>query len=343
MPGIKFERLAEHFVGDIEREGATVLEVGRRDQRPARVRVISPEVSIECLLFLWTITPGGGGAGVRPANERRIQITGVERFALVPGVRTIVGGWSEEFGAYAFWDPRRHSVFSTRSPSFQVDARTLETAAHHGVATYHRPALEGAEIVVAVARDMLLWYVQTGHLLHGLGADATNVSQLIDASPEDERSLIDSSESDSQAARRVDLVEIMRRYRDARFKPQVLRAYSYRCAVCGYALKLADAAHIVPVSHPRGTDHVNNGLALCRLHHAAYDNGLLGVQSSYRIVLNPAATKRLKEMRLDAGLVDFQERIPESITPPPVIEVRPAPDNLRLGLEVRGWPRRLVV
>lgn len=124
---------------------------------------------------------------------------------------------------------------------------------------------------------------------------------------------------------------------------QPLRAYSYRCAVCGYALKLADAAHIVPVSHPRGTDQVNNGLALCRLHHAAYDNGLLGVQSSYRIILNPSATKRLKEMRLDAGLIDFQERLPESITPPPVIEVRPAPENLRLGLEARGWPRRLVV
>jgi putative restriction endonuclease len=42
-------------------------------------------------------------------------------------------------------------------------------------------------------------------------------------------------------------------------------------------LKLPDAAHIVPVTFPDSTDEVTNGLGLCRLHHGAYDNGLLGV------------------------------------------------------------------
>ena len=134
----------------------------------------------------------------------------------------------------------------------------------------------------------------------------------------------------------------MRAYRDAKFRPAVLRAYGYKCAVCECALKLVDAAHIVSVSYPQSTDEVTNGLALCRLHHGAFDNALLGVQSDYKVITNSDAEGRLRELRLDMGLREFKSRLPESIALPISLEMRPVPENLRLGLRARRWPAGLI-
>jgi putative restriction endonuclease len=187
-----------------------------------------------------------------------------------------------------------------------------------------------------------LWYVENGSPLHNAEDDAPAAADLAEASPEDERNFLDESHDEIQAARRYDLVETMRAYRDSQFRPAVLRAYAYRCAVCGCALKLVDAAHIVPVSFPESTDEVTNGLALCRLHHGAYDNGLLGVQSNYRVIVNPDTEIRLAKLRLATGLEEFKARLPERITPPSVIEVRPVPKKLIIGLRARRWPDKLV-
>jgi putative restriction endonuclease len=325
----------------MERSGATVLIVGN-GRKPAQIRVVSGDQTTDCAVYLWTITPGGGGPGVRPASERRIQITNAPQFALSPGIRTIVGGWSQESQVWAFWDARRHTRFSTRSPSFQTTATTLETAGNNGLATQLRPANEGREVVVAVRPDFLLWYVQDGQTLHDADEDAGEIAALIEPTPEEESGLVEASTTPEQLTRRVQLVEIMRAFRDARFRPLVLQAYGNRCAVCGTALKLVDAAHIVPVSDPRGDDAVTNGLALCRLHHGAYDIGLLGVQSSYRVILNTTVSDRLRQVQLDGGLEVFRAALPKQIRLPNVSEVHPDPRNLRIGLEVRQFPAALI-
>lgn len=63
------------------------------------------------------------------------------------------------------------------------------------------------------------------------------------------------------------------------FRARVLHAYETRCAICrlGHA-QLLDAAHILPDAHPRGRAVVPNGLALCKIHHAAFDQNILGVR-----------------------------------------------------------------
>lgn len=341
MPAIRFPRLVNQFIVALERAGATVIIASSRG-RPAELRVITGDTTTDCLVFLWTVTPGGGGEGVRPASERRVQITKSPAFPLKPGIRTIVGGWNPDVGVWAFWDPRRHSTFSPRSPSLQTNVQTLETAAAQGLATHLRSTSNGREVVVAVQADSLLWYVQQGEPLHNADTDADQVGGLIEATPEEERDLIDSSQNSDEASRRYELVQTMRAYRDARFRPAVLHAYSYRCAVCGTALKLVDAAHIVPVAHPQGSDEVINGLGLCRLHHAAYDTGLLGIRSDYRVILNDAAIDRLREAQLDGGLGAFRAALPATITVPASIEVRPDRAKLRLGLEVRQFPQALI-
>ena len=203
MAGIRFSELVDRFVDIIERHGATVIRAKPTDaSRPARIRIVTSEKKTDCVIFLWTITPGGGGPGVRPEGERRIQITNVNQLPMEPGARTLLGGWSEEAGVYAFWDARRHTRFSQKSPSLQVNLNTLETAGSVGLATQLRPTVEGEEVVVAVAPGSLLWYIENGLQLHNAESDTTAVVDLIDATPEDEREFLDSSESEIQTARR---------------------------------------------------------------------------------------------------------------------------------------------
>ena len=70
------------------------------------------------------------------------------------------------------------------------------------------------------------------------------------------------------------------RYRlhQQRFKLDVMRAYRHRCAICSLREReLVQAAHIVPDPEPEGIAAVVNGLALCAIHHLAFDRNLLGV------------------------------------------------------------------
>jgi putative restriction endonuclease len=69
-----------------------------------------------------------------------------------------------------------------------------------------------------------------------------------------------------------------RRLHQAAFRYRVISAYSSACAICRLKhVELLDAAHILPDGHPLGTPVVPNGLALCKIHHAAYDANILGI------------------------------------------------------------------
>ena len=72
--------------------------------------------------------------------------------------------------------------------------------------------------------------------------------------------------------------ELQLRLHQRSFRERVLRAYRSRCAVCRLRHhELLDAAHIVPDSEA-GAPRVPNGLALCKLHHAAFDKLFVGVR-----------------------------------------------------------------
>jgi putative restriction endonuclease len=63
---------------------------------------------------------------------------------------------------------------------------------------------------------------------------------------------------------------IRQRLHQRTFRERVLDAYRSQCAFCRLRHReLLDAAHIVPDYLPEGRPTVNNGLALCKLHHAA--------------------------------------------------------------------------
>ena len=93
------------------------------------------------------------------------------------------------------------------------------------------------------------------------------------------------AESEKDEARRTYITSLVRRRLHQRsFRERVLHAYREQCSLCRLKhLELLDAAHIIPDSEPEGEPIVSNGIALCKLHHAAFDRNFLGIRPDYSI------------------------------------------------------------
>lgn len=77
---------------------------------------------------------------------------------------------------------------------------------------------------------------------------------------------------------------VLKRLHQRGFRERVLDAYREQCALCRlWHSELLDAAHIIPDGEPRGEATVDNGIALCKLHHAAFDGFFLGIRPDYVI------------------------------------------------------------
>lgn len=88
--------------------------------------------------------------------------------------------------------------------------------------------------------------------------------------------------------RRYATVVAKRRLHQDVFRDIVLAAYGGRCAICGLPRReLVDAAHIRPDHDVLGEPEIPNGLALCKLHHGAFDANLLGIRPDHVIELSP--------------------------------------------------------
>jgi hypothetical protein len=80
--------------------------------------------------------------------------------------------------------------------------------------------------------------------------------------------------------------------RSRSFRKAVIETYDYTCCVCGLKINSpnalyweVEAAHIVP-HNLNGKDDIWNGIALCRLHHWAFDVGWFSFSNKYRILLS---------------------------------------------------------
>lgn len=206
-----------------------------------------------------------------------------------------------------------------------------------GMATEVRDASEGQEIAIAVQPDYLLWYIREYERLYDCGPEVTQASDLVDANPEDEREFIDDGSTEDSTARRYKVTSVVRAFREARFRPLVLRAYGYRCCLTNVALRLVDAAHVVPVSEPTSTDEPRNGVALNPLLHRAYDFGLLGLLPGGRTAINARLLAGLRKQKLGDGFELLRSMVPSVMRMPGSQDLRPPDEYLRRGLIARGW------
>jgi putative restriction endonuclease len=80
-------------------------------------------------------------------------------------------------------------------------------------------------------------------------------------------------------------------YRSQKFVEDVLDFYERKCAICNQSIRLADsligidACHLRPLQH-KGSDTINNGIALCKVHHWALDRGAISLNQNYKILVS---------------------------------------------------------
>lgn len=118
-----------------------------------------------------------------------------------------------------------------------------------------------------------------------------------------------------------------REVRDQGFRRAVVVAYNHRCTSCGLRIvtpgghTAVEAAHIVPW-HKTRNDHPTNGMALCRLCHWSFDEGLMSVTADYRVILSPQLTTHGNMPGFLAMLAERPIFLPEEST------LYPNPANL---------------
>lgn len=293
-----------------------LLRVFRGDERGISLRI-----------YIWNCTHGGGSA--RAEDEYRIQLTGgVPK--IHPGQVTLLLGWHDGYGVFVGWDITKHSGQDSKSPSAQVKEDALENAHTHAFSVHRR---HNNEIVVAFRPEFLVDYALNAQSLHKTGKAAEDLSLLnsldsitdaqIDAVPNRKRQVI--------------LSQIARKYRAYDFRRRVLGAYEHRCAVCGVQLELIDAAHIVPVADPGSTDETTNGIALCKIHHAAMDRNLISFDEKYKIEVSESEIERLADANLVGGIREFKQHLKAAIILPNDRRDYPSPTYIKQARTVRKW------
>jgi len=134
--------------------------------------------------------------------------------------------------------------------------------------------------------------------------------------------------------------EVVRRYatREARvrlhqhrFRHLVLGAYRGRCAVCALReTSLLQAAHIIEDRDPAGAAAVVNGIALCAIHHLAYDRNVMGIDPDGVVHIAGRLLEEVDGPMLRTGLQGFHGH---AIALPRRRADRPDPHRLEIRFE----------
>lgn len=131
----------------------------------------------------------------------------------------------------------------------------------------------------------------------------------------------------TKPARHEALREVVVRLQQQRFRREVLGAYRQRCAVCTLKRReLVQAAHITEFADG-GVEEVSNGLALCAIHHLAYDRNLMGIDPSGVVHISSVVRTETDGPMLREGIQAFHGA---SITQPRDRAKRPDPERLDL-------------
>lgn len=108
--------------------------------------------------------------------------------------------------------------------------------------------------------------------------------------------------------RRYATREVIVRLHQRSFREKVLSAYQDHCAFCRLKHReLLDAAHIIP-DNEGGPATVNNGLALCKIHHAAFDNNILGINKDLHIEVREDILSEVDGPMLKFGLQELHHQ-----------------------------------
>ena len=323
------EVIDQAIVDAIQDSDAICLRMPNIEAHPRTYVVARDGVETSVWTYCWSLSPGGR---VSLPNEYRIQMTSVTS-PLTPNTsgRTVLLGYDRDLRVFAGFDIVRHSVFTSGSPSVQVNRSTLNDALQNGLSFQTK---SNGEVVVGVRSDLLLFYIEHACELHGFDEEQGDLEIIASAIGSQEVPILQTAELDEKRRRVV--LETSRWTRSASFRKQVLLAYDNRCAVTRHQLRLVEAAHILPVSAGNESiDSVRNGLALSPTYHRAFDRGLIYIDDHMEMRLDSNGVDDLKHLGLDGGLDEFTSHL-GPIHLPLTAELRPDPYFIGLANKYRG-------
>lgn len=126
---------------------------------------------------------------------------------------------------------------------------------------------------------------------------------------------------------------VERKVRSAAFRQNVREIYNNTCCICGSQRETptgspeVEAAHILPKSED-GPDDLRNGLALCKLHHWAFDTGWIGISDDLEVIVKDAPARK--------GYDEFSELEGDQIKTPVNSKYRPYSDFLDAHRSLNG-------
>ena len=328
QPRLSQQQLLESVLEAVEESGwqAIIFET----EKPFLIRIFNEEIdkSFSLRIYIWNVTHGGGVA--RAEDELRIQIT-PSPITISGDERTILLGWHAGYQVFVGFDTNRHVNQASASPSIQIKEQALVEAHRHSFATYDK---DNGEIAIAFQPVFFVDYALNATTLHATGTMPNEVELLdqIDSVSEDRIAEVASTKE-----RKEVITQIKKKYRDSRFRAKVLSAYDRTCAMCGLQLRLVEASHILPVAAPQSPDSTTNGVALCVLHHKAYDRNLVSFDDSYRIEVSEKRVNELTRDNFISGLIEFRANLKPVISLPADQRDYPNPELINKSREYRGW------
>ena len=113
------------------------------------------------------------------------------------------------------------------------------------------------------------------------------------------------TEEPNEIQRRYATRQMIQRLHQGTFREKVLGAYREHCAICRLKHRnLLDAAHIIP-DNQGGLPVVQNGLSLCKIHHAAFDNNIIGITPDYQIQVREDILQEIDGPMLKHGIQEM--------------------------------------
>jgi len=133
MPALQPRQIVSAIEDAFTESVASAVLVSGVREHPRRFYITAGEASFPVWIYIWTLTHGGGAA--RPADEYRIQLTSVTPpLPENPDGPTLLLGYEPNTRCFAGFDLRKHRMFSTQSPSIQININTLRDAVRDGFA-----------------------------------------------------------------------------------------------------------------------------------------------------------------------------------------------------------------
>jgi putative restriction endonuclease len=285
-------------------------------------------------------------------DERRIQISRQQIDKQIDfsenGYKTFYIGFYPRGEVFTAWDPEKISAVSARTiTSVYARNSNFDETLEKGAALF----FEDAKNLGRKARHPSLpsgalgLYIQNSVFFHKIDDSLSErqqikiVQSLILNNPKfwDTSTRFEVSKQIVTIEKKKVTLDVKRTLykRDPDFPKLVKEAYHNSCCICRKQLGIVEAAHIVPHSHEKGSDTIDNGVGLCKNHHKLYDQGLIILDRDRKIFFNEKRAKYLEKTGQGKGLDEIRTIAAKPYWIPDDPSKQPKDEYLLLGKRIR--------